>query len=398
MPTSHTSDATPRAGRASRITPKAIDDQARQPHQPFALSGLLAQPDAGGDGHEAGDQRAKRHQQQDEQRHRRRAGERQHADDDAEQPSIRYGAQLRPLWEAWNAAMIGEDRRPPAGSCPASPAAPTGSACGQVMATRPIRIAANPRNAVAHQARCSRCSTIDPTKPPSSGRSAHSVVIAPPLAGGWADPRRPASRRFPYSAGVRAGKQPGGSNMSLTAIPVVLAGAVLALGPCGKGQGAGSPLDRRRCGRRRGFRRGCLPEPLPLLDPRSVAGGGGYVECQGGWFARPNLAACQTGGATPEPGQGCTRDSDCTAGRICACLNGTSPGTCLESGCTTDGDCLPGFRCASGITGRSDSAFWRFQCQRPEDACVQDQDCPPVDGGPARLYACQSPPAGRRCE
>jgi hypothetical protein len=101
---------------------------------------------------------------------------------------------------------------------------------------------------------------------------------------------------------------------------------------------------------------------FPCLDPRPIAGGGGYVECQG------------------------------------ACLNGAAPGTCLETRCTADRDCLPGFRCASGITGRSDSAFWRFDCQRPDDACVRDDDCPPVDGGPARLYACQSAPAGRRCE
>ena len=186
--------------------------------------------------------------------------------------------------------------------------------------------------------------------------------------------------------------------MSLAVVPVVLVGAVLALAACGKGQSASSPLTDAGADAGAGAGADVPPNRFPCLDPRPVAGGGGYVECQSGWFARPNVAACQTGGATPEPGQGCARDSDCMTGRICACLNGTSPGTCLESGCTTDGDCLPGFRCASGITGRSDSAFWRFQCQRPEDACIRDQDCPPVDGGPARLYACQSPPAGRRCE
>jgi hypothetical protein len=182
--------------------------------------------------------------------------------------------------------------------------------------------------------------------------------------------------------------------MSRAVIRVMLVGAGLAVAACGKGSGGGSPPgDAAADGG------GDAPaNRFPCLDPRPVAGGGGYVQCQGGWFARPNLAACLTGGANPAPGTGCARDSDCAGGRICACLNGAAPGTCLEATCTSDQDCLPGFRCASGINGRSDSAFWRFDCQRPADACIRDDDCPPVDGGAPRLYACQSPPSGRLCQ
>jgi hypothetical protein len=176
--------------------------------------------------------------------------------------------------------------------------------------------------------------------------------------------------------------------MSLAVVRVVLATGLLTA--CGKGSGESRVDAAAEAGA------DAPPNRFPCQDPRPVTGGGGYVECQGGWFARPSAAACLTGGTTP--GTGCTRDSDCTSGRICACLNGAAPGTCLESSCTTDRDCLPGFRCASGITGRSDSAFWRFGCQRPDDACIRDGDCPAPDGGLPRLYACQSPPSGRRCE
>ena len=87
--------------------------------------------------------------------------------------------------------------------------------------------------------------------------------------------------------------------MSLAVVPVVLLGAVLALAACGKGQGASSPLTDAGADAGADSGADVPPNRFPCLDSRPVAGGGGFVECQGGWFARPNGAACQTGGATP---------------------------------------------------------------------------------------------------
>lgn len=73
---------------------------------------------------------------------------------------------------------------------------------------------------------------------------------------------------------------------------------------------------------------------------------------------------------------GCLTDADCELGEECGC--GSLIGTCHRSNCRDDSDCGEGFLCAASGAA--------FRCQRPEDECAVDSDCPPGDwnGSPVR--------------
>jgi hypothetical protein len=159
----------------------------------------------------------------------------------------------------------------------------------------------------------------------------------------------------------------------------------------------------------------------PELDPVS-----GLVSCAEGYEHRPSAVACNATGARPrgeggaggaggdsglpradgdldcsdddaacaqfelgycqEPGggggtsvcrSGCETDTDCGTGQLCLCDVATPHGgVCAQAGCATNADCGDGYRCVrnQGACGGD-----YFECQRAEDECGHNGDCPTSD-------------------
>lgn len=64
---------------------------------------------------------------------------------------------------------------------------------------------------------------------------------------------------------------------------------------------------------------------------------------------------------------GCLTNADCAGGYQCVC--GSPVGTCQPADCRDDSDCGGGMLCAARPGGV-------FRCQKPEDECAVDADCP----------------------
>jgi hypothetical protein len=152
----------------------------------------------------------------------------------------------------------------------------------------------------------------------------------------------------------------------------------------------------------------------PTLNPAT-----GLVECEGGYFHRPEAKACDNAGGQPGVGgegpvdphtlpraddfidcsgpedcagfqwgfcgggggeiphcvSGCETDNDCGSGSICICGNPSSPtgGECRPAACATDADC-PGSVCAAHHSSSGCGAI-TFRCITERDACASDADC-----------------------
>lgn len=150
-------------------------------------------------------------------------------------------------------------------------------------------------------------------------------------------------------------------------------------------------------------------ERFPCRDPRPVLRNGaptGFVECAGGWTHRTAPAACPppapsaeaacSGGCSKDAdcaekphgrcrvlqvlggatmctcAYACETDADCGAAEVCAC--GDDGGRCVPSDCRAPNACGTGL-CASAVT-KPTCGTALYQCQRPEDACMTDADCP----------------------
>lgn len=72
---------------------------------------------------------------------------------------------------------------------------------------------------------------------------------------------------------------------------------------------------------------------------------------------------------------GCVSNADCEPGYQCVC--GSPVGTCQPSDCRDDKDCGNGSLCVARGGGS-------FRCQRPEDECAADADCPKDEFGASR--------------
>ena len=115
--------------------------------------------------------------------------------------------------------------------------------------------------------------------------------------------------------------------------------------------------------------------PPPAAGGASGAGGGdGTTICQSNadCSALPYGYCSGDGGfslSTCHPG--CTSDSECGTGMICAC-DGVTPGRCTNAGCTIDADCGANSLCAPVSTTCGPNAF---QCTTNLDECISNEDC-----------------------
>jgi len=147
--------------------------------------------------------------------------------------------------------------------------------------------------------------------------------------------------------------------------------------------------------------------PFPCTDPQPLLSeNSGYLVCANGVTVRQGPANCPSslprveaqasdpsgacqydadctegdhGYCTSAPpattlgycAYGCTTDSDCSQGMICACA--VPVGRCVPTTCSSNADCGSGLHCAShGTIDGCDSAF---ACQQRGDACATDADC-----------------------
>lgn len=167
----------------------------------------------------------------------------------------------------------------------------------------------------------------------------------------------------------------------------LLAGAGLAIAPYGCGAEVSVP-----CGN---------PQPVEVDGEDS-----GFVSCDGGWLHRPEVVECASklpradfecatdfGSCTADadcPGpygycandgfgdggcycaNGCTQDSDCSAGQVCVC--GDPIGVCVQADCSTDAECGGELLCSTYITEPGCGGI-AFSCQSPDDECASDSDC-----------------------
>jgi hypothetical protein len=101
---------------------------------------------------------------------------------------------------------------------------------------------------------------------------------------------------------------------------------------------------------------------------RCVMSGGGVVDCSCTYDT-------------------CTHDTDCGAGRTCACHG--SPytfgqgNTCMPGNCRVDSDCGPGGYCSPAWDPNSCGSLGGYYCHTAADQCIDDTDCAASPNGPA---------------
>lgn len=98
----------------------------------------------------------------------------------------------------------------------------------------------------------------------------------------------------------------------------------------------------------------------------------GYCGASGPLGGSPAPAACI---------YGCVTDADCAEGSLCEC--GNPVGRCVTSNCRQDADCGDGSLCARWDATRTPGCghSYSYQCQKPEDECAVDSDCPSGEHG-----------------
>jgi hypothetical protein len=178
------------------------------------------------------------------------------------------------------------------------------------------------------------------------------------------------------------------------------AGGTATTGLGGTGSGGSGPTTTASA---------CEP---PLTDL-----GGGWVQCASGMIHRPTLGTCASSLPRPDPttrpypeyipsdagvpgecrydadctqrphghcewepylggtacSYGCTANADCDSGQVCTC--GDPVGTCHYATCTIDADCGAGLLCSDFIVNPG-CGGQVFACQRANDACAAQSDCP----------------------
>jgi hypothetical protein len=148
--------------------------------------------------------------------------------------------------------------------------------------------------------------------------------------------------------------------------------------------------------------------------------GGGWEQCGNGMIHRPTLGSCASSVPRPDPtprpfpyppgyedagvmGEcrydsdctekpnghcewpsyneilpkcryGCVTNADCEPGSACTC--GDPVGTCRPATCTVDAECGDGFLCSDFIMNPVCGSQTSFACQKAEDACAAQSDCP----------------------
>ena len=98
----------------------------------------------------------------------------------------------------------------------------------------------------------------------------------------------------------------------------------------------------------------------------------------------------------------CFDDSTC-GGKVCLCRpSGETSATvqanhCLvQGGCRTDSDCGSGGACSPSFsTCGAYTGVVAYYCHTPTDSCLDDSDCPAVDGGGGPGYCMFSPEGGK---
>jgi hypothetical protein len=160
--------------------------------------------------------------------------------------------------------------------------------------------------------------------------------------------------------------------------------------------------------------------PTPCEHAVERIAGSGFVSCENGLVHRPTPGTCSVytqsetvllASKVPEEDE-CHRDAECTEKRYGACAYGqmqygapVTPNHCVY-GCTVDADCPRGNVCVCAENGgscvaatcgrdedcgvsfcaeysQSCSHDGGFACQKPEDRCQLDSDCPSIGPGSA---------------
>jgi hypothetical protein len=87
----------------------------------------------------------------------------------------------------------------------------------------------------------------------------------------------------------------------------------------------------------------------------------------------------------------CLTDSDCPSGTPCLCRSSPSddsPNSCVPGGnCVVDSDCGRGGYC-SPSPSPDRCGPGAYYCHTASDTCVNDADCPPIDGDPGLGFSC----------
>ncbi|MEO6954135.1 MAG: hypothetical protein ABI321_20195 [Polyangia bacterium] len=161
----------------------------------------------------------------------------------------------------------------------------------------------------------------------------------------------------------------------------------LALTACGTGLSTTPPPEHR---------------PVAVACAATVEGG---IACNSG--GQPGASECATSSTCTEGTNGrclagrgpcycaydrCTTDSDCGAGKACACSGGAGNADdsnhCVVADCRTDGDCGKGQFCAPALDEQCGSyvGVTAYRCTTPHDRCRVDADCGNTDANSSFAY------------
>jgi hypothetical protein len=75
----------------------------------------------------------------------------------------------------------------------------------------------------------------------------------------------------------------------------------------------------------------------------------------------------------------CVHDSDCPAGKLCAChgsaYTGGTGNTCIDGNCRVDADCGAGKYCSPSHGTSGCGGVTGYYCHTAQDQCIDDADC-----------------------
>jgi hypothetical protein len=207
------------------------------------------------------------------------------------------------------------------------------------------------------------------------------------------------------NSGTRSGSTADASSDAIAPVPCTP--TVIDAGTASAGD-AEVPLNHRATGACCPSQRGPGPPTQPY--PTGVASPGpdscsSDSQCTGAVNGRcfPFAGLVGNGGCSYDQ---CFTDSNCASGTPCICRSSSSdnsPNVCAPPGnCVVDSDCGPGGYCSPTegcdycAQGSENCASAPYYCHTASDTCINDTDCPSVDGGEFSITACAyNPPAQR---
>jgi hypothetical protein len=122
-----------------------------------------------------------------------------------------------------------------------------------------------------------------------------------------------------------------------------------------------------------------------VLDAACNYDGGAPMACH----ADADCTVGKNGRCVPTPGVACApqctydtcfQDADCMMG-ACACrasASDSAANACVPGNCLVDADCGAGGYCSP--SGLPDSCGIGYYCHTPSDTCVDNTDCPSMEG------------------